>query len=194
MTTPYAPYPTIKIEDFSPDFVAKTIAALNMIDSIPLGQRLLDDLNTLGQPNPTIDNSRVIIKCPTKDKFVKKHWYSKEKTINTHQKIPLEPHEGGNISIEKSSMAKSNGVGCASVVKFNPWCLVVPGQGPRPVHIALAHELIHSWHYLRGVAKQNGTEEEHFTVGLGTYALPDPNAITENRFRLEFGLPVRLRY
>lgn len=194
MATPYVPYPSIKIEAFSPVFLAKTVEALDTINGIPLGQRLLNDLNTLSLPNATIDNSRVIIKCPLKDKMVKAHWYSSSKTVNSHTKTPLEPHEGGNRAIEKSNVAKSNGVGCASVVYFNPWCLIVPGQGARPIHIALAHELIHSWHYIRGVAKVNGPEEEEATVGLGAYALQDPNSITENKFRLEFNLSLRNQY
>lgn len=190
MAVQYAGYNTIKIEDNPPGFAGKVIAELDKIAATPLGLRMLTDLNTLAAPATCWGDARVIIKRPFKSVEKKKWAWSEPVSV----KVPMSGADGGNKAVALNYENAYGGVGTPSAVYFNPDCKVVPGQGPRPIVIGLAHELVHAWHNIRGIAKRGYDNEESFTVGIGPFALPDPNSITENRFRLEFGLHIRHVY
>lgn len=104
-----------------------------------------------------------------------------------------------NAGLGQREYVNSGGTGC--VVTFNHQSAGPPGQ-PRPIFVALAHELIHAHHYLHGSCFRaaNGgltpggntglMEEEMRTVGLGAYA---GETITENAIRAEQVPPVPAR-
>ncbi|HWF00679.1 MAG TPA: M91 family zinc metallopeptidase [Caulobacteraceae bacterium] len=102
--------------------------------------------------------------------------------------------QGGSKAAAVQEEAAKSGIGSASGVAWNSNVFAIPGQGPRPPFVGLAHELIHAWHNAKGTKKASYEDEENFTVGLGAYMLPTPGAITENMIRLEHGVPIRHRY
>ncbi len=85
----------------------------------------------------------------------------------------------------------TNGVGTSTAIMWNPNIINTP-HGPRPPFIALAHELIHAWHNLRGDALPENRWEEMATVGLFQYE--NYRQITENKIRIEHGVSVRTTY
>ena len=61
---------------------------------------------------------------------------------------------------------------------------------PADPFIVLAHELIHALHFLQGI-QIDGQDEERWTTGIGIY---ERNPMSENAFRSQFGLPLRVNY
>ena len=147
------------------------------------GKRLLDGIGNSGAPTSKfLDNAIILIKRPTMN------------DAKTGEKRARKADEYGNRAVPANETEAKDGDGCGSAVFFNPDTLVIPGQGARPPFIGLAHELIHALHNALGTKKGSGDQEESYTVGLGQWAVADPNAITENRMRLDFDLPIRHRY
>ena len=60
-----------------------------------------------------------------------------------------------------------------------------------PMHITLAHELIHCMHALEGTMNSDNQKEEYATVGIHGY---EGDEITENRIRQELNVPLRAYY
>jgi Effector protein len=96
----------------------------------------------------------------------------------------------GNVAVRSKEDDACNGIGTVTMVKYNHNTMWTP-DGNRPNFIGLAHELTHAWHNLRGIAKPEVAEEEHFTVGLGAYSA---ERICENTIRAEHGVPLRTTY
>lgn len=72
-------------------------------------------------------------------------------------------HGNGNTTYEEPSGATQP---CHSRVRWDPMKLTVgDGTGQRPTYVALAHEMIHAYHFAAGVNRK-GTPEEAATVGL----------------------------
>lgn len=170
-------FPNIRIDDAggSSTFVLTVREALDRIASQPKGARMLAEINA----GPAFGAWNGVVKI-----------YRAQGVVD-----PNNPGaEGGSkASAVREDLAK-NGIGSPSGVAWNPNIYVVPGQGSRPPFIGLAHELVHAWHNVNGIKRQNYDEEEEFTVGLGQWAVANPNAITENVIRLEHGLSIRLQY
>jgi hypothetical protein len=172
-----AQHPNIKIQDGggASTFLLTVREALDRIASQPVGARLLGALNN----GPVFGGWNACIKILRP---------------NTVADLDNPGAEGGNRAVAIDETRATGGAGCATAVYFNPTVWVVPGQGSRPPFIGLAHELVHAWHNAYGTKKGSYDEEEQFTVGLGVYAVPNANSITENRIRVEHNLPVRHRY
>lgn len=89
-------------------------------------------------------------------------------------------------------------VGASAIIKFFP---ADPGESTREIHIALAHELVHAYHFVSGtcarqvmggVAGNSGqAEEEMRTVGTGSCSKEIPS---ENWIRKEWQTPLRTTY
>jgi hypothetical protein len=92
--------------------------------------------------------------------------------------------------------------GANAVVKFNPndegeW----EDREARGAFVALAHELVHAYHFVYGICArsptggtsgdQGGAEEEMRAVGALAYAKDPPH---ENWIRSEWGLSIRKKY
>jgi len=86
-----------------------------------------------------------------------------------------------------------NGRGSVSKVRFSNSRRQLTSGLVNPPFIALAHELVHALHSLRGEIKKNTTDEENRTVGLQTYA---GEKLSENAFRAAARppLPARTHY
>ena len=137
-------------------------------------------------------------------------------------------YEGGNNAIKGDVDNATNGVGCDAVVSidlstynnematYSDETYGTLDNDGRPLHIGLAHELIHADRYMRGVAvsnsekhtqyydyynKSTGKVEQHSrvtkveemqTIGIYAKGYPlDRLSITENQIRAEHGLPMR---
>ncbi|MBK1693850.1 hypothetical protein CKO09_03725 [Chromatium weissei] len=167
-----ANFPGIKILDpeGASTFALSCKEALNEIISQPLGLRLLREIS---------DHAPMYLPWGGSIKI-----YRAEKPID----------QGGSRATAVSEGNAQNGTGSASGVSWNSNVFAIPGQGPRPPFIGLAHELIHAWHNARGTKKASYDDEENFTVGLGLYMIPSANSITENMIRLEHGVGIRHFY
>lgn len=165
-------YSNIKIDDSggAATFALTVREAINQIVAGPRGLRLLQELN---QHAPVF--------AP---------WGAGVKIYRAA--LPID--QGGSKAAAVNELNAKNGGGSASGVAWNCNIFAIPGQGPRPPYIGLAHELIHAWHNAMGTKKDSYDEEESFTVGLGAYMLPAPGAITENMIRLEHNVPIRHKY
>lgn len=168
-----ANYPGVRIDDpgAPSSFLLSCREALGKIVSKTLGQRLLQEIS---------QNAPVFAA-----------WGGRIKIYRAQ--LPIESG-GSKATAVSENNAKAAGVGTSSGVSWNSNVYAIPGQGPRPPFIGLAHELIHAWHNAMGTKKGDYDEEENFTVGLGQYMVPGPNGITENMIRLEHGVPIRHRY
>lgn len=169
---PYAPYPNIVIDDNgggASTFLLTVREALVRIASQPKGLQLLQELQ---QYTPVFQA-----------------WGGGVKIYRAAVPIAM----GGSKAVAISENGASSG-GTSSGVAWNSNVQSIPGQGPRPPFVGLAHELIHAWHNARGTKRATYDDEENFTVGLGQHMIPTPGAITENMIRLEHNVPIRHVY
>ncbi len=96
---------------------------------------------------------------------------------------------GSSANASKSPTDSENGQGSVCDMLFtNAQFVTSKGERSAPF-VVLAHELIHSYHCLYGIKK--GEDEELWTTGIGTYA---DEALSENVFRTQFGMPPRAEY
>ena len=162
-------YPDIKVKEDPSDtahtFLNIVNGALEKIASQPVGKALLLNISRDGVTSPL--GYKVCIVFP--------------KNVDAGNKC---------VRISETN-AHDPTKGTGSAVYFNYNIDSTPDTGPRPPFIGLAHELVHAWHNLNGVAKRDTKEEEFFTVGISPY---DHVEICENRIRTEHNLPVRLTY
>jgi hypothetical protein len=94
----------------------------------------------------------------------------------------------GNQGMDE--VARHDSTGCVCIMRFTNAQAVTSKGESAPAFIVLAHELIHSWHDLEGIALI-GPAEEEWTTGIGKYAASN---LTENSLRRAFKLPLRERY
>ncbi|MEZ5670661.1 MAG: M91 family zinc metallopeptidase [Alphaproteobacteria bacterium] len=158
--------------DQSPMFPTMVKEALTTIYSKPVGKSLLDKIKAEGQAK---FGYKVCIMRP-------------DMTVQEVKGVTM--IGGGNLAKRGNEDDACNGNGCVSMVKYNHNTINTP-DGVRPNFIGLAHELVHAWHNLNGVAKTERMDEEHFTVGLNGYANV---AICENSIRAEHNVPLRAFY
>ncbi|MDT7953667.1 MAG: M91 family zinc metallopeptidase [Acetobacteraceae bacterium] len=87
-----------------------------------------------------------------------------------------------------------NGTGTVSAIKWDPASTETP-DGARPPYIALAHELIHCMHNLKGTSYMTGIGDvkvdEMMVTGLKGY---EQQPVSENRIREEHGVHYRSSY
>lgn len=109
-------------------------------------------------------------------------------------------YEQGSVTMSTSDANSCNGIGAPSVIKWDPKTTETP-DGARPPWVALAHELIHCYHNLRGTSHLIATAtsstddekklDEMRVVGLRGYEM---EPICENRIRKEHGVALRVSY
>lgn len=174
------PYPHIYIETdptANPTYSMTVLDALNKIASKPVGRQLLDAI-TNGLVAPDVTHA-------FKVKIIRP---------NTTGTVGSPGVEGGSRAVAWNELSgRVGGAGCKAACYWNCNIFNTP-NGARPAYIGLAHELIHCYHYVNGLAKGSYDEEEKFTVGLAPYA---DAAITENKIRAEQvadKIPQRDRY
>jgi hypothetical protein len=92
-----------------------------------------------------------------------------------------------NAAINPIDSTNSQGSVC-DMMFTNAQFISSRGEQIRP-HIVLAHELIHSYHCLYGIKKND--DEELWASGIGKY---DQEPISENVFRKQFKIPLRTEY
>lgn len=96
---------------------------------------------------------------------------------------------GSSANAAKSPTHSTNGQGSVCDMMFtNAQFMNSRGEALR-AHIVLAHELIHSYHCLYGIKKQD--DEELWTSGIGVYST---ETMSENVFRDQFNLTRRTAY
>lgn len=83
------------------------------------------------------------------------------------------------------------GTGSVCYMFFTNKEVMTKSGEPLPMHITLAHELIHCMHYLYGDSMWESRDEEHRTVGLKKFST---EALCENKVRAELGLEERKKY
>jgi Effector protein len=100
---------------------------------------------------------------------------------------------GGSYAEAADPAFSGDGQGTVSIMHYTNAQTFSQGSGEREAthsHIVLAHELIHSLHHLTGTRNEAG-EEEEWTTGIGRFS---DEAMSENKIRQEFGLPLRQAY
>jgi hypothetical protein len=97
----------------------------------------------------------------------------------------------GNSHVALSYEAAENGSGTVAKVYFTNAIRKMQSGLVSPPFVALAHELIHAIHSLKGEKEAVIANEEARTVGLGQYA---NERISENALRAEAGLALRTVY
>lgn len=150
---------------------------MGQIDGQPVGHALLQG----------IANSRTAAHVPDgwKVKIVKPDVHG---FVGDPARLP--GSEGGSRAVPLNENDARGGGGSLSICYWNSNVYNTP-RGARPNYIGLAHELVHCWHYLDGIAQRNPDTEEEYTVGLNAFAA---EAICENTIRAEHGVAVRDEY
>ncbi len=98
---------------------------------------------------------------------------------------------GGSQNVAKDAAHTGDGQGSVCDMNFtNVQIITTKGEKSHPF-IVLAHELIHSYHCLYGIRKDDG--EEEWTTGIGLYR---DEPLCENVFRTQLApeLGLRLQY
>jgi len=185
-----------------PAFAVRALVALNTLSTVEVGRelfRLIKSACAGWGLQPGLHAKRVFIerstgRCtaiPTTD------------TRATFRASLHQPGVGQALILHAYQRTTQPNAGCSAIVRWNPSDIVDGTQIQRPSYIALAHELIHCWHYVTGgcyraptltfdLAVDSGlAEEEARTTGLFPY---DNEPLSENAFRLAFGLPLRTEY
>ncbi|NIG12913.1 hypothetical protein F3J37_01665 [Pantoea sp. Al-1710] len=195
--------PSIEIVSEYEEDTNKTEAALTKIKSKPVGRQLLKEISDLSKNGRSISVNvsetfrSQSIPILTKSQLKK---YGIEESYSTESNIKAQ-----QISAKKGFMRKGEGV--SSIVDFDPSYFVkVTLSGHHQSEIneelaftTLAHELIHSYRFLKGTSfnTSGGVEsletkrEERRVIGTGEFA----NAkISENAIRREHGLTERTKH
>lgn len=181
-------------------FIAKTRMNLQIIASMPIGRDLLTLIEKRSQGIGTGKNRNGSSKKVTISHgwgtLTKGNYNTDAGGHNKHDQFTTTRKVAGHSMV----MA---GKGTSVNVRYNPnqdysklLKLKTPG------YIALAHELIHAYHFMSGnMASDMSPDavfqfrctimEEALTVGAGTYA---NTRISENAIRREHGLPIREYY
>jgi hypothetical protein len=174
--------------DYSADsdkFVGKVKDALKTLYKKPVGKAMIDEI--VANAHKGKDGVTVLI-CAKKSLKVVTHGglFSKR------------TYERGSSTNSNMLASSTLGVGSRSTILWDPVHNSTP-DGSRPPYIALAHELVHAYHNIRGTARAvkvgdvdgDHTMDEALTVGLRGY---EGQAVSENRIRKEHGIPYRVSY
>ena len=193
------------------DFRGAVSDALDRIESRPVGKAMLeaitDTCNRSETKRVVIQYTGVFSSCAPLDPVTNENRKRLNRVSPTDEVLDAatllsspallvewtgERHDGKNAFI--------NGAGMGAVVNL---LHTDTGLDGRPTFIALAHELVHAFHYVKGncfrapigginVGQNTGImEEELRTVGFGAYADESPS---ENAIRDEHDIARRLRY
>jgi hypothetical protein len=174
--------------DWSADsdkFVGKVKDALKTIYKKPVGKEMIDTI--VANAHKGKDGVTVLI-CAKKSLKVLTHG-------GLFSKRTYERGSSTNANLQASSTV---GVGSRSTIQWDPVHNSTP-DGSRPPYIALAHELVHAYHNIRGTARAikvgdvdgDRTTDEALTVGLRGF---EHVGVSENRIRREHGIPYRVSY
>ncbi len=161
-------------------FIGLVNAALDKINSKPVGKSLLDSIaNEVGK----VKFGYTVCIMPKN---------SVKKTFGPL--IKWRVYEKGAVTKAASDQDASDGTGAVSSIKWDPKTPQTP-DGARPPFIALAHELIHALHNLEGNSILSGVDfkkkDEMRVTGLQGY---EQEPISENRIRYEHGVAYRCSY
>lgn len=210
-------YPNILIADDTyrgsawvpDDFIGTARDSLALIESKPVGKKLLEDLEDLCQRSTTkkvvIQYSSVFSSAAPLDPITNESRKKLNRVRSTDvatdpQTLLANPLLVAKPKIIEGRRAYIGGGGTGCVVN---WKHTDRGLDGRPTHIALAHELVHAIHYVGGMCYRAATgglsdlgntgimEEEMRTVGFGPYAKESPS---ENAIRAEHNIPLRPTY
>jgi hypothetical protein len=96
-----------------------------------------------------------------------------------------------NAKASKDVIAAEDGRGSVATINFSNAKRTLSSGLASPPFIALAHELIHALHGLKGEKKGTTKEEEERTVGIGDFG---DEPISENKIRSEHGVVIRKVY
>ncbi len=180
--------------------------ALDQIASKPVGKKLLDDiaLNASGTKHVVIEYGRMSTAAPlavitNASRRMVQSLPSDTERLNPNEMV-RNPDLVGRMVDNDGIKTFVPAAGTGAVVTFNH---EDHGLDGRPSFVALAHELVHAFHYLSGSCYraadgglQDGgntglMEEEMRTVGCEKYAGESPS---ENAIRKEHGVPLRKTY
>lgn len=191
------------------DFKGAVETALDKIASQPVGRKLLDDIGKActGAKQVVIEYGGRSTAAPVA-------------VITNESRKKVQPVSLGDDRYDLDEMVSQPeliataitedghptrfipGAGTGAVVTFNHKDMGVESP-PRPVFVALAHELVHAYHYVSGMCYRAASgglrdggdtglmEEEMRTVGCLKYKGEIPS---ENAIRGEHGLALRDRY
>lgn len=161
-------------------FLGMAQAALAKIDSKPVGQALLQAI--VAEVGKLKFGFTVCVMAIASEK----------KSFGPL--IRWRKYQKGSVTRASNETNAENGVGSVSVINWDPASKETP-DGARPTFVALAHELVHCMHNLKGTAHLTGMghtrRDEMMVVGLSGYEM---FPITENRIRREHGIPYRMKY
>jgi hypothetical protein len=192
-------------------FETQAKQALDKISQAPSGKRLLSDI-AAASDGPEGKHASIVY-----DQFVAaRPLLSKRQAEARNMQQNDFSLDQNNLAIKLSTKKTILGVnvgkgpGTKAEVAWDPEASLKLDSSGRPykglfndsseAHIALAHELVHSVHILKGDFKRGGDrldpdtqagKEELRAVGLGKYA---EAPYSENSIRQELGLPLRSQY
>lgn len=161
-------------------FVGLVETALDKIYSKPVGKSLLDaiaaEVGKAGRGGYTVTI------------------YPKDSVKETFGPFRWRVYQTGSVTKTGSELNATNGTGSISIIRWDPKANATP-DGARPPFIALAHELIHCMHNLKGTSHLLTIAEkkidEMMVTGLRGY---EQEPISENRIRGEHGIAYRNSY
>jgi hypothetical protein len=200
-------------------FQAHCGVALGLIASKPVGERLLTLISTRCQGVGARQGLRVIICCAsyTDQRSVTKS--SDADAYRATQALPIGAFADAVNPVKRAMRFRADDGeprrlfdvstgGASCLVRWSPFISYEKMAAKHPGtknFVALAHELIHAYHFLSGNRKTGARpvysdcgggevvsqEEEFFTVGLGQY---EDTPVSENKIREEHDLPRREFY
>lgn len=157
--------------------------ALGRINSRPVGRNLLDEIVSMIDTDAFRNRPYLVAIAPkpsVKNRFGPFRWRT---------------YEPGSTTRTGSDQKASDGTGSISLILWDPKATDTP-DGARPPFIALAHELIHCMHNLKGTShllpgEDSKKTDEMMVTGLRGY---EQQPISENRIRAEHGIAYRNSY
>jgi hypothetical protein len=183
-------------------FVAQTHVNLRKIYSKPIGKDLLDLIlkrhHGIGTKKNADGTGKTVTICNGWGTQAKGDNNTDASATNNGAKFVVKKQLGGGNTLAMAGQGSSVKVRYSVTLDYTSILKL-----KTPAFVALAHELIHAYHFLSGnqssdlsmdpVLKRikSSIIEEALTVGAGTYA---NTRISENAIRLEHGLPLREFY
>ena len=99
----------------------------------------------------------------------------------------------GNTTEEKSNTRRKGGLGCDTIIRFNPsktsGGIDSTGSDQRPPYVGLGHEMGHARAIDEGIQSYSNIE-----IALGIPKSEQQSMSVENAIRLEHHLPLRPTY
>lgn len=185
------------------DFVTLVKADLKRIQAKPLGRDLIDLIvkrhSGIGAKKGDYDRGKTVTIINGFGTVIKDQYNTFARTLSTTDRNTVARRISAGYEMRMA------GEGSSVVVEYNPkqdYTALLKLKTPS--YIALAHELIHAWHWLsgnwdntlKGVSAVSNLDvrtlkEEAYTIGAGTYK---NTRISENSIRKEHKLPLRSHY